>query len=177
MPLSKRYFDSLLDTGDGPVAKKARPTPKAGAGVKAMKKAANLAVKRALARNIEVKHRTFTGANYVSNAGSAIANVYALGYGTFPLSPFASYIGIAQGGEEGNRIGNRIKTKKAMLNLCVFPNAYDATNNPTPGPCILKLWIYRIHGSSTTTEVANAINGYFLDVNNTDQGLDGTFRS
>ena len=29
--------------------------------------------------------------------------------------------------------------------------------------------------SSTTTELANAISGYFLDVNTSDQGLDGTF--
>jgi len=176
MPLSKRFFDSLADSGDVPYAKKARPTPKrATAGIKAMKRAANMAVKRALSRTIEVKHHTYTGNNWVSNAGANIVNIYTLGYGTFPLSPFNGYVSIAQGTTDAARIGNKVKTKKCMVNLCVAPNAYDATNNPTPGPCILKIWIYRIKGASTTSELASAISGYFKDVNGSDQGLDGSY--
>lgn len=170
MPIAR-----TVTVSDEPPAKKARVYSKPGQGEKAMKRAANMAVRRALASVIEKKHYTYTYNNYVSNAGVNIANIYTLGYGTFPLSPFTGYVDIAQGSAEGQRVGNKVKTAKSTLSICVAPNAYDATNNPTPGPCILKIWIYRIRGSSTTTEVASALNGYFLDANSSSTGLYGTY--
>ena len=51
MPLSKRFFADLAGVDDDmPRAKKAKPAKRASAGVKAMRKAANMAVKRLLAK-------------------------------------------------------------------------------------------------------------------------------
>jgi len=175
MPLSKRFFDALADSGDVPRAKKARPSPKPGAAVKAMKRAASMAVKRALSRAIEVKSYVYGDYAVVSNAGTSIANIYNLGTGTWPLSPYAGFCEISQGTGEGQRIGNRIKVKKAVIDMMVNPAQYNSTTNPTPTPCILKMWIYRLKAVSNATEVQNAISGYFKQSNNGDLGLAGTY--
>lgn len=118
-----------------------------------------------------MKRVTYTGNNYISNAGANITNITTAGYGTWPLSPYTSYIGIAQGSTSGTRVGNRIKTKRCFLELIMSPNVYDVTNNPTPIPMFVKLWVYRVIGSDPNT----AINNWFKQSTASAVGLAGTF--
>jgi len=134
----------------------------------------NSAVKSAIARTDEVKRYVSTTTNFISNAGANIANVYTLGYGTFPLSPYTSYVGLATGNTDSTRVGNRVKTKRAYLDLMIRPNVYDVTNNPTPCPCIFVMWIYRLKNDNSSSGPSNAINSNFKDSNASVVGLAGT---
>jgi len=169
--VSKRFLESLLDEREP--AKRTR-TVKTGAAAREVRRIAAKAAKQAIERNEEVKRHSYVGSNYISNAGASIINVYTLGYGLWPISPYNGYLSIAQGTGDGQRLGNKIKVKSAKLRIKMDPSAYNATYNPTPTPCMIIMWIFRMKQNNTLAGVQGMINGTFKDVNTTSQGLNGT---
>ena len=71
--------------------------------------------------------------------------------GWVPISPYDSYISIAQGATQGSRTGNKIRIAKATLDLIFYPGAYSATENPTPMPQMIKVWFVRCKGQSNSS--------------------------
>jgi len=96
-------------------------------------------VKREIARNIENKtFQVFNDSHDIlpSNSGGFDSQI-------IPVTPFGgAYLTITQGTGQGQRIGNRIKIKKLKFKAIIYPVGYNATTNPTPAPCQIKLWFF-----------------------------------
>jgi len=61
---------------------------------------------------------------------------------TIRMSPNDTTLPIAQGSGQGNRIGNKITTKRVMLNLTFQPTPYSAISNPEPHPMQVKIVLF-----------------------------------
>jgi len=59
----------------------------------------------------------------------------------FPLTPYPLYLSINQGLGSANRIGDKVKLHKATFTLIMFPRVHNLTSNPSPAPCIVRLWL------------------------------------
>ena len=60
-----------------------------------------------------------------------------------PLTPYTSYMNIVQGTGQGDRIGNRISTRKVFIKFVMYPAAYDVTLNPLPAPQDVRIMIVK----------------------------------
>jgi hypothetical protein len=58
-----------------------------------------------------------------------------------PITPYAGYNEIGQGVGQDQRIGNKIRTVKAMVSFSMWPEPYDAINNATPSPQDIMIFI------------------------------------
>lgn len=85
-------------------------------------------VKRAIHANVENKRALYNASFSVGNIGNS-STLYAR-----PLTPAAGFLTINSGTGQGDKIGNRCKTMKAMLRYTLFPLGYDAVSNPLPIP-------------------------------------------
>jgi len=119
------------------------------------KKTVKAVVQRVLAREAEVK--TIQEYNYG-------VNLYSPNYPTFDttniyrLGPAATTMPIVQGVGQGNRIGNKVHTKKLVVAGSLVPNAYHATTNPIPQPMDVTVWIF-YDKSAPCINPAPAFNG------------------
>lgn len=124
---------------------------------KITKKTVKAVVKRVLAREAEVK--TVQEYNYG-------VNLYSPNYPTydatniFPLGPRQTTLPLAQGTGQGNRIGNRVHTRKLIVAGSLIPNAYNATTNPLPQPMDVSIWIF-YDKSTPSANPTPAANGDF----------------
>jgi len=94
-------------------------------------------VRREIARNVENKTKqsyVITKTIVPSSSVNAQDNVIELG-------PTVGLV-IEQGVGQGQRIGNRIKTKKLVWKGTMVPTPYNATTNGIPVPQQVKIWIF-----------------------------------
>lgn len=58
-------------------------------------------------------------------------------------TPFAVYLApqVAQGGGDGQRIGNKIKVISSVLRICINLLPYNAVSNPLPPPLLVRILI------------------------------------
>lgn len=87
-----------------------------------------------VSRVAENKKVSATASSYFY-AGSTIFQI--------PLVPNASSLVISQGTGQGDRIGNKIKTKRCIMRYIIYPTSYNATSNPTPSPANVRIFIGR----------------------------------
>lgn len=83
------------------------------------------------------------GMNYSLNSplpSSANTN-WALA--AIPLGPNTLGVGIPQGTGQGQRVGNRITTRKCIFRGIIHANPYDATTNPAMIPVQIRMVVYR----------------------------------
>jgi len=59
----------------------------------------------------------------------------------FPMAPLSGFWSIAQGVQQGQRLGNQIRTRKAYLNYVLRPVRYDSVYNPNPQPSEVQLML------------------------------------
>lgn len=86
-------------------------------------------IKRAIHANVENK-RAFSNQSYAVGNINNSSTLYVR-----PLTPNSGgLLTIDQGTGQGNRIGNKCKTLKAMLRYTLFSLPYDAVSNPLPVP-------------------------------------------
>lgn len=62
---------------------------------------------------------------------------------SIPICPFTTGFIIPQGTGQGNRIGNRIRTKKAWVKGIIHPNEYNASTNAEPQPYQIRMLIFK----------------------------------
>lgn len=100
-------------------------------------------IRREISRNIENKSiqnynldRTLTSvfSTFDSSSGP-VGNIVTLGPDPFALN-------ITQGVGQGQRIGNKIKTKRLTFKGTICPFSYGATYNPEPQPVQVKIFIF-----------------------------------
>lgn len=111
---------------------------------KYVKRPVSLAVKKFVQRSIKVASENKV-VNWSYNA--ELFNFNATGsqwytYNFHQLSPNVTNLVISQGVGQGQRIGNNIKTVKAILKFAICPNPYNATSNPTVVPTNIRIIIF-----------------------------------
>ena len=115
-------------------------------------------VRQEIARNIENKNsQLFITDNrlYIpGNASFPINNIFPVG-----VDPTA--LVITQGAGQGQRIGNRIKTKKLIFKGTLAPGIYDATFNSQPIPVQVKMWIFYDKKNPNDIPNPTASNDFF----------------
>nr|QGF19382.1 hypothetical protein [Antarctic circular DNA molecule] len=131
-------------------------------------------VRREIARNVENKSRqnynlarTLVATNNAQFdlSSGPIGNIVELGPDAFDMQ-------ISQGVGQGQRIGNKIKTKKLIFKGTVVPFGYDANFNPTPFPVQGKIIIFYDKQDPTAIPSVQA-NGNFFQDGSTSKGLSG----
>jgi len=129
--------------------------------------------KAAVARSAEVKCSRFTQNGTLYSPANQLASSYAVAGDLWCLTPHTSFCSITEGTDEDSRIGTKIKIKSIRLKVNVWPNAYDAINNPTPTPFYLKFWIFSVKYSSQLSDVQSVISSGFLNNGSSSGGITG----
>lgn len=82
---------------------------------------------------------------------------------------------IAIGGQEGQRIGNSVKTKSLILTAVFNPSSYNIGTNGTPAPTEVVMWLFKLKPNITDTiGLASAIaQGSFFQSNLGNVGMSG----
>jgi len=121
-------------------------------------------VKKVLIRSAETKTiSAATNFNLAPYNGSTPWLDINVGLNTTNMIP-------SQGTGQGDRVGNRIRTKRCILTGYLHPYGYDAVNNPTPKPLEVKLVILT---NKQTPQGYPNVNNYFQR-GNTSSGPSGT---
>lgn len=76
------------------------------------------------------------------------------GNGLQPLTPYSTFTDIAQGAQQNQRIGNRIRTHRLIFNGYIQPTIYNGTTNPAPRPQEVMMVIFSTRDDSTTLTTA-----------------------
>lgn len=102
--------------------------------------------------------------------------------GLFPLTPYdstgapiGSCIDILQGTGQSSRIGNVLRTKRAILKGVIYPNPVSASN-PSPKCVEVVMWIFKMKQINTGGLIMDAetmANSRFFQDNNGATGLTG----
>jgi len=95
-------------------------------------------VKAIMAKDVEIKSKQMT---------LVMANLYSSNSANFPLNvlvlgPNATTLAITQGVGQGNRVGNKITTKKLVFRGTIQPNPQNAVYNDQPRPLHVKMVIF-----------------------------------
>jgi hypothetical protein len=69
------------------------------------------------------------------------------------MSPLDTNLAIVQGVQEAQRVGNRIKVKKATFKAVFVPSGYNVSTNPIPEPVHVKLCLFYEKAKPTTQPV------------------------
>jgi hypothetical protein len=99
-------------------------------------KAVKKIVKKLIDASIEDKHY-----NYFLNSNSVGSFMGPNSTSQYlPLAPFTGFVSISQGTAQGQRIGNRIRIKKAILDMYFVMNQRSDVTNLNPNPKFLILY-------------------------------------
>lgn len=110
----------------------------------------------------EVKNQVYTN---ILNVGGYTSNQAANQF--LPISPFTGLIDIAQGPGDGERIGNKIRTKRLTMEYIIWPLQYNGTSNATPSPQEFKIWFFKDKVTTTAVASPTSIQNFFDDGNTT----------
>lgn len=121
-------------------------------------------IKSVVQKTTELKR---TSQKQVGSFGTFIASA---SLNAHSLGPSSAYMPIVQGAGQGDRIGNKIRTVKAILRFILTGREYDATFNPAPCPNDVMICIGHLKRSilqPTTTD----FNQLYQDGNTTSPPL------
>lgn len=122
------------------------------------------AVQSVISRNVENKiyQAMFIMPCYYASSSPDVMNWRGL----FPITPYTSAgspldstISIVQGTSQKARIGNVIRTKRAVLKGVLVPKLQDPTINPEPRPLEVCMWIFKLKGFASTGSLGDTIDG------------------
>lgn len=114
-------------------------------------------VKQAIHRQIENKGVAQSVAKTMSNI-SNIANFTTGNVIQLTPSVQTNYLyTITQGTGAGNRTGNQIKLRNAVLKFVLYPQAYNVTSNPNPKPLNILMYIVSGKKSVLSNSVADMV--------------------
>lgn len=161
------------------VLRRKKPASKRGVIRRAVSKAKRGMFRKAVKGVISSVAETKVCNYYYNNFG--VVNTTSTAFqGTIKsLSPSGSsgaMITISQGTAAGQRVGNKLSVKKAILAGTVHINTvYDAVTNYNPCPLKVCLWIFQLKGGVTddATSVNDVVQNYFFEFGNTSIGMSG----
>lgn len=141
---------------------------------KAKKQSIAKVVKSVLSRNLEVKcvtdPTTYVSVTNITSATTSLSGSYLV------ASPSNSAWGytITNGTSNAQRIGNRVRTKRCILDYVVQPHPYNATTNPVLYPFIIRFYLFKNKIAPTSDPTATQITTQFLENGATMVGLTGS---
>lgn len=136
-------------------------------------------VKSVLDRSRESKE--FTGQQSLA-PGVLQPTIVSIAGNYFAVSPASgsgalNTVVIPQGTDNGQRIGNRVSTKKLIHSFTLTPAAFNATTNPNPIPYIIRLYWFKRKGQTTTppslAQLVGSASGDFFEGGATSGGFTG----
>lgn len=128
-------------------------------GKKSVSLAVKSYVKRAIHTNVENKKAVYN-ASFTFGSISNSATLYAR-----PLTPATTFLTINQGLGQGDRIGNKCRTMRAMFRYTLFPLPYDLGVNPQPTPVEVMIIFGYVKASPTTVPTAGQVQLLFQSGN------------
>lgn len=161
---------------------KKRPAARKSVAKKAVRasntKVFNKKVYRALSKVAEIKKVNYNVNNFAltSVVSSSFDQTIKI------LNPNASTGGlynIAQGTGQGNRIGNKITTKKAILGGVIHINTEYSAQNYNMCPLYVAMYIFRVKngiGATQVTNVETIVQTSFFQAGSSATGFSGTLR-
>lgn len=112
------------------------------------------AIKTVVSREEEHKESTLYSLNTplppVSNGGWTASSI--------SIAPSSTGFVIPQGTGQGNRIGNQIRTRKAVVRGIINPTVYDGTTNTQPMPTQIRMLIFKDKFNKTGQPAAVALD-------------------
>jgi len=78
-----------------------------------------------------------------------------------PLSPFGGYVDITQGTGQGERVGNKLRIKKATLSFVMLPLPYNETTNADPIPLEIDMILFTAKEVPQTIWSPTAMSDFF----------------
>jgi len=127
-------------------------------------------VRKEIARTTENKVRVFADLEKVLRVSADAANFDLVN--VFPLGLQAGAFELQQGTAQGQRVGNRIRVKRATIKGTLVALPYNATSNITPAPCQVKMVLFYDRQNPSTIP-APAVDGDIFDFNTTITGFYG----
>lgn len=120
-------------------------------------------VRKAIEKQAEKKHCV----TYASNQPITTAAA---------TTPFGLYLSpvIAQGGGDGQRIGNRIKLLSSHLKIAINLLPYNATTNPLPPPLYVRVMVVTFIRQNTNLASVTDADTALFEVNSGTVGCQGT---
>lgn len=117
-------------------------------------------IKSIVHKEAENKARQYSGA-------ASLPNYISSDWGThniLPVTPYSGFMAISQGTGQGDRIGNRIRVRKAFVKLVFYPRAYDVYN-PQPKPQDVRLLIVKSKDDKNTLPGKSSFGDFFQSNN------------
>lgn len=129
------------------------------------KKGVTRLIKKVVTRMEETKE-----ANYQARQpfGSS-SNAFFLSANVIPLTPSATFMTIAPGTGQGDRIGNKVKVKSLIFKGVMWPTNYDSGTNPNPKPLEIRMWFF----SNRASLAAPSSYSNFFQNGDSTQGFSG----
>lgn len=132
-------------------------------------------LKKAVQALAEKKTVRYQSANLeLANA----ANTAAFGANCINLVPSSGTYTIAQGVGQGQRIGNKVGVKRAILRLTMQPLPYNLTSNSVPVPQVVVGYLFSLKSVnaalSNAQAAVNGSGGFFFQNGNASIGFRGT---
>lgn len=126
---------------------------------------ANKEARKVLSQEIEVK--TALSVNNIVIAGYNNA-AGLLPLSIIPITPYTGFVEINQNAEQDGRIGNKIRTKKVILSLAMWPLPYSDPTNIFPTP--QEIMIFILSNKKDSTVLPTSIPS-LIQYGNTTQSL------
>lgn len=133
-------------------------------------------VKQAIHKQIENKGVAQSVAKTMCNI-SNLANFTSGNILQLTPSVQTNYIyTITQGTGAGNRTGNQVKLRNAVLKFVLYPTSYNVTSNPNPKP--LNIMMYIVSGkksivSNSVADIATICNSTIYKLGSTSSAMSG----
>lgn len=123
----------------------------------AVKKYVNKTIHKNMENKVVVESLTVDFAAYLANIDLAVQ----------AISPTPSTLAIPVGPEQGQRIGNTIRTRKLVLKYIIHPNPQDDTTQPQPIPQEVTVWIGYLKNNRMKQPDISDYNVFFQNGSNT----------
>lgn len=135
-------------------------------------------VKRYVAQQAEKKSNCYSSTlslgTLQSTSSTLVGNMLCI---TPTQSTFSYGSTLGQSAGDNGRIGNQINIKSLRHAFAIYPNAYNATLNPQPRPCIVRLYYFKSKLNPASDIQLSQICGSsanFFDNSSSDTGFSGS---
>lgn len=118
-------------------------------------------IKKAVAQSEEVKVANYISSSALQGFNLGVAATSWYNNCVLPLCPYGGFMNIQQGSGQGDRIGNKIRTKKCVLEYVISPKVYDATTNSNSQPYWVKMWVVTPKDDPTALPTIGSFSGFF----------------
>lgn len=136
-------------------------------------------VKRELSKQIETKEcfsaSSITPATISISTSSVAGNMFICSPNS--ASSTIGYLSIPQGDGNGQRVGNRIRTKSLYMKYILTQTAQNAVTNPTPTPLEVLIYFFKVKTTPQDPPSVGNLRGAsanFFEYGNSSVGFDGS---